>query len=624
MLESKRPTPPPDTHTIMIKLTAPLLLALSFFPSAHALAADHTENKAEGSILTKNKNTNTESVKLKPKFPISIDTQDSEIKDMVEEYLPLITQQQEEVLDKEQVGFLAEEAPDNVKTMLRSKGYFNSKVSLTEKNGGYTVHITPGPRTKIGNVSVAILGDILSDGNLAEYYRNAMSNWQQPVGSDFNQDDWESSKTSVLSAVTRKGYPLAKLGNTQATVNPDTTTADLNVIVDSNRPIFFGNFEITGTQRYPEQIVSGLARFQPGMPYDLDLLLDLQQALEQNGHYSGASVQADFDHLQDDRVPVKVSVTEVKRHKLETGVRLDSEYGLGGRIAYDHYNLFNKGYIGSVVWDMDKYETTLAAGISQPRNYRGKYWTTNISYNRSTTQNLEKRSLSSGIWHVRDRNGIDARLGAEFLVEDRKIPDTDYDLEKSHATMLTASWKRQLLNSELRPENGYYLDGKIGTTLGKFLSSTVLTRASARAGYFFTPENKKIGTFIIRGQAGYTLARKDAEVPSGLMFRSGGASSVRGYELDSIGLAGPNGSVLPERTVFVGSLEYQLPFTRTLSGAVFHDMGDVSTNFKHMTLKHGSGLGVRWFSPLAPFSFDIAYGHSDRKIRWHISLGTRF
>ena len=624
MLESKRPTPPPDTHTIMIKLTTPLLLALSFFPSAHALAADHTENKAEGSILTKNKNTNTESVKLKPKFPISIDTQDSEIKDMVEEHLPLITQQQEEVLDKEQVGFLAEEAPDNVKTMLRSKGYFNSKVSLTEKNGGYTVHIIPGPRTKISNVSVAILGDILSDGNLAEYYRNAMSNWQQPVGSDFNQDDWESSKTSVLSAVTRKGYPLAKLGNTQATVNPDTATADLNVIVDSNRPILFGNFEITGTQRYPEQIVSGLARFQPGMPYDLDLLLDLQQALEQNGHYSGASVQADFDHLQDDRVPVKVSVTEVKRHKLETGVRLDSEYGLGGRIAYDHYNLFNKGYIGSVVWDMDKYETTLAAGISQPRNYRGKYWTTNVSYNRSTTQNLEKRSLSSGIWHVRDRNGIDARLGVEFLVEDRKIPDTDYDLGKSHTTMLTASWKRQLLNSELHPENGYYLDGKIGTTLGKFLSSTVLTRASARAGYFFTPENKKIGTFIIRGQAGYTVARKDAEVPSGLMFRSGGSSSVRGYELDSIGLAGPNGSVLPERAVFVGSLEYQLPFTRTLSGAVFHDMGDVSTNFKHMTLKHGSGLGVRWFSPLAPFSFDIAYGHSDRKIRWHISLGTRF
>ena len=64
--------------------------------------------------------------KLKPKFPVKIDTQDSEVKEMLEEYLPLITQQQDEELDKEQVGFLAEEAPDNVKTMLRTKGYFNS------------------------------------------------------------------------------------------------------------------------------------------------------------------------------------------------------------------------------------------------------------------------------------------------------------------------------------------------------------------------------------------------------------------------------------------------------------------------------------------------------------------
>lgn len=613
-----------DTRTMMIKPTALLLPALFFFPHTYAPAADLSENKAAGFALFKNKSPDTESVKLKPKFPISIDTQDSEIKDMIEEHLPLITQQQEEILDKEQVGFLAEEAPDNVKTMLRSKGYFSSKVSLTEKDGAYTVHITPGPRTKIANVGVAILGDILSDGNLAEYYRNAMENWQQPVGSDFDQDSWENSKTSVLGAVTRKGYPLAKLGNTRAAVNPDTATADLNVVVDSGRPILFGNFEITGTQRYPEQIVSGLARFQPGMPYDLDLLLDFQQALEQNGHYSGASVQADFDRLQGDRVPVKVSVTEVKRHKLETGIRLDSKYGLGGKIAYDYYNLFNKGYIGSVVWDMDKYETTLAAGISQPRNYRGKYWTSNVSYNRSTTQNLEKRAFSSGIWYVRDRAGIDARLGAEFLAEGRKIPGSDVNLGNSHATMLTASWKRQLLNNALHPENGYYLDGKIGTTLGTFLSSTALIRTSARAGYFFTPENKKLGTFIIRGQAGYTVARDNADVPSGLMFRSGGASSVRGYELDSIGLAGPNGSVLPERALLVGSLEYQLPFTRTLSGAVFHDMGDAAANFKRMELKHGSGLGVRWFSPLAPFSFDIAYGHSDKKIRWHISLGTRF
>ena len=612
----------------MIRLTSPILIASLALAYGHAAAADLPRAEDYEPIPGFKQGGQSEQAakvgKLTPKFPVKIETKNSEVKSMLEEYLPLITQQQDEELDKEQVGFLAEETPDNVKTMLKTKGYFNGSVNVQDNGSSYTVTVNPGPRTKIDNVSVAILGDILSDDNLAEYYQKAMLNWQQPVGEYFDQDGWSGSKTSVLSAVTRKKYPLAKLSNTQATVNPNNNTADLNVIVESNRPIYFGDFEITGTRRYPENVVAGLARFKPGAPYDLDLLLDFQQALEQNGHYSGASVQADFDRLQGDRVPVKVNVTEVKRHKLETGIRYDSEYGLGGRIGYDYYNLFNKGYIGSVVWDMDKYETTLAAGISQPRNSEGKYWTTNTSYNRSTTQNLEKRALTSGIWRVRDRNGIESRLGIEFITEDRKVPDTNYDLGRSHATMLTASWKRQNIETELRPENGYYLDGKIGATLGNFLSSTAMARATARAGYFYTPENKKLGTFIVRGQAGYVYAREGEDVPSSLMFRTGGASSVRGYELDSIGLAGPNNSVLPDRALLVGSLEYQFPITKSVSGAVFHDVGDAAGNFKRMSMKHGTGLGVRWFSPVAPFSFDVAYGHQDKKLRWHISLGTRF
>ena len=612
----------------MTRLTSPILIASLALAYGHAAAADLPRAEDYEPILGFKQGGQSEQAakagKLTPKFPVKIETKNSEVKSMLEEYLPLITQQQDEELDKEQVGFLAEETPDNVKTMLKTKGYFNGSVNVQDNGSSYTVAVNPGPRTKIDNVSVAILGDILSDNNLAEYYQKAMLNWQQPVGEYFDQDGWSGSKTSVLSAVTRKKYPLAKLSNTQATVNPNNNTADLNVTVESNRPIYFGDFEITGTRRYPENVVAGLARFKPGAPYDLDLLLDFQQALEQNGHYSGASVQADFDRLQGDRVPVKVNVTEVKRHKLETGVRYDSEYGLGGRIGYDYYNLFNKGYIGSVVWDMDKYETTLAAGISQPRNSEGKYWTTNTSYNRSTTQNLEKRALTSGIWRVRDRNGIESRLGIEFITEDRKVPNTNYDLGRSHATMLTASWKRQNIETELRPENGYYLDGKIGATLGNFLSSTTMARATARAGYFYTPENKKLGTFIVRGQAGYGYAREGEDVPSSLMFRTGGASSVRGYELDSIGLAGPNNSVLPDRALLVGSLEYQFPITKSVSGAVFHDVGDAAGNFKRMSMKHGTGLGVRWFSPVAPFSFDVAYGHQDKKLRWHISLGTRF
>ena len=566
----------------------------------------------------------TEEIKLPLKFPVNINTSVQELREMLEEHLPLITQQQQEVLDEEQMSFLTDDAPAQIQSMLRTKGYFNSTSDIKKSGNAYIVNVNAGPRTTVNNVDVAILGDILQDELLTEYYKNAIAGWQLPINSPFDQNGWSSSKTAVLSAVTRKKYPLAKLVNSQATIDPSKHLAELSVAVDSQQPIYFGKINVQGTKRYPEKVVRGLAQFNAGSPYDLDKLLDYQQALEQDGHYSGATVEADFNDLQGDQVPVNVTVEEVKRQKLELGLRYDSEYGLGTRIAYDHYNIFNRGYIASTVLDYDKYETTVGFGLSQPRDNNGHFFSSNLSFSRSTTQNLETRAVTAGVWRVRDRNNIESRLGIEHYNESNRIPNGDIDLGQSHATMISASWKHQNISSMLHPQNGYYIDGKLSTTLGTLFSSTSMQRVNARAGYYFTPEDKKIGTFVVRGQAGYVRAAEQSQAPSTLMFRSGGATSVRGYELDSIGLDGPNGSVLPNRAIAVASVEYQYPFKKDLAAAVFHDVGDVASNFSRMNLKHGTGVGIRWFSPVAPFSFDIAYGHQDKKLRWHISLGTRF
>lgn len=583
--------------------------------SASAPAGNPNDTEAEVSNLT-------------PKYPVTIEADNEELKQMLEEFLPLIAYQRKEELDQEQVGYLAEDAPKDAQNMLKTEGYFNAQVTVSPQGAGWLVKVVSGKRTHIENVNVAILGDIVQDADLGTYYKNALQKWQLPVRAPFRQKHWSASKVAVLSAVSRKKYPLATLEISQAEINPQTQTADLTVQINSKKPVYFGDFQITGNERYPESVIRGLAQFNAGDVYDLDKLLNYQQALESDSHYSGASVQADFEQLQDDRVPVKVAVTEVKRQKVEAGLSFDSEYGLGGNIGYEHYNLFNRGYVGSVALSADKYQTTLGLGISQPRNSKGHYWTTNMTYSRNTTQKLETRSLSSGIWHVRDRDGIEARYGLEFIGQDSKIPDSGINFGRSFVTMLTASWKRQNIETTMRPANGYYFDGKIGTTLGKLLSSTMAVRIKGSAGYYFTPENKQLGTFVARGELGYVYTKDKLEggdVPTTLMFRTGGASSIRGYELDSIGLRTDyTDAVLPGRAMFVASGEYQYPIKNDFALAVFHDVGSVAHNFKDMTLRHGTGLGVRWFSPVAPFSFDIAHGHHDRKIRWHISLGTRF
>lgn len=557
------------------------------------------------------------------RYPVRVETDDAAIQKMIETYLPLITQQQQEALDKEQASFLAEEAPEQVTTMLETQGYFNSTVSINAEGEGWVIRITPGPRTHIDAVNVAILGDILSEDNLAQYYQTAMDNWSLPVGDPFTQSAWGGSKNAVLSAVVRKKYPLASISASQATINPENHLAELSLTVDSQRPIYFGDISISGVERYPESVVRGLARFAPGEAYDLDKILDYQQALEQDSHYGGAAVQTDFTNLKDDRVPVKVAVSEVKRQKFDFGLRYDSADGPGVRLGYNHYNTFKRGYVFSTLFDIDNYQTTFGVGLSQPRKADGHYWTSNLSYNRSTTQNLEKNAITSGVWYVRDKNNIESRLGLEYITESRRITDGP-DLGRSNALMATASWKRQNIQTQLRPANGYYLEGKIGATLGTLGSSTSIQRATARGGYYYTPAERKYGTLVTRAQLGYVHAGTEDEVPSSLLFRTGGATTVRGYELDSIGILGFNNAILPDRILGVASLEYQVPISKDFSAAVFHDVGTVSHTWRETQWQQGSGVGLRWFSPLAPFSFDIAYGHHDKKVRWHISLGTRF
>ncbi|MGN6893484.1 POTRA domain-containing protein, partial [Neisseria sp. P0015.S009] len=83
----------------------------------------------------------TEGRKLEPKYPVQISSDDEEVKEMLQEHLPLITEQQQENLDKEQVGFLAEDAPNDVQTMLKTKGYFNGVVNVVPQGEGYRVDV---------------------------------------------------------------------------------------------------------------------------------------------------------------------------------------------------------------------------------------------------------------------------------------------------------------------------------------------------------------------------------------------------------------------------------------------------------------------------------------------------
>ena len=548
----------------------------------------------------------------------------SKMADLFKEHLSLYARQKTPNMDADQLAFLVQETEKEVDQMARTEGYFNSQTKVLENGNRYDIQVALGKRTIVDNVILVLDGKVLEDEELPAFYHDMFAEWQIKVGDPFRQEDWASNKSAVLKTVQKRKYPLAKITESHAKIDKENNSAELSVIIDSGALVRFGDVSIDGIKRYPESIPRNLAPFSHGTVYDFDKLADYQENLEQDGHYGTVAAYADLDNVSEDFiVPVRVNLVEVPRQKVDIGLQYDTLDGVGTRLGYTHYNMFKRGYTGSAVLSANRYEQSLGLGIAQPRDDRGHFYTSSINLKNKELQGLETKTLSTGLWKARVRGNIDSRVGVEYYLEDARIKNGE-KLGTSYVTMVTASWKSNRIQTKERPANGWYFSGKVGSTLGTALSTANVQCVTADAAYYFTPEQKKYGTFIAKGGVGYVHTDNQAKVPSDLLFRIGGIDTVRGYETESIGMPGENGAVLGGRAMANWGLEYQYPIYKNFAWALFHDAGDVKNRFQDLKFKHATGTGVRWFSPFAPLSFDIAYAHDTKDIAWYITLGTRF
>jgi translocation and assembly module TamA len=57
---------------------------------------------------------------------------------------------------------------------------------------------------------------------------------------------------------------------------------------------------------------------------------------------------------------------------------------------------------------------------------------------------------------------------------------------------------------------------------------------------------------------------------------------------------------------------------------VFVDAGNAANGLRDFKAAVGTGVGLRWRSPVGPLRLDLAYGREVRKFRLHFSVGIAF
>ena len=576
------------------------------------------------------------------KYTVRIDAP-GDLEDLLRDNIDLERFRGNARIDREQLQRMVRDAPDQIKTLLATAGYYSPVVSVrldgpTAATPTVTVDVQPGEAVRVRDIEIVLQG--FEAGSDAPFDREALkASWTLPQGTVFRQDEWEKAKRALLRQVVQTRYPRAQMTESVATVDPDQRTAALRVALDSGPEMRFGALRIEGLQRYPESVVRNLNQIKPGDYYSEAALQAYQSRLQDTGYFAGVDVSADMSAILDEQLeaaadkregtpapvtaaqmaplPLLVRVTENKRKNVSAGVGVSTNTGNRAQLNYDDLSVFGLRLKSALIMETKKqtargdfYFPITPDGYSD--SFGGGFERNDIAGEETTVATVSaKRAWGSPL--------LERSLTVELLTEQKRVDDLR--TARSKSLPVTFSITRRRLDNLLFPTKGNVFNAQLGGALVPLLTDELFVRASGK-GVIYIPIGSK-GTAILRGEAGALASGSKNGVPAVYLFRAGGDQSVRGYAYQELGVKVGDATV-GGRYLATASAEYQHWFKPAWGAAVFYDAGNAADTLKDLHPKSGYGIGARYRSPVGPINVDAAYGHADKKIRLHFSLGFTF
>ena len=543
---------------------------------------------------------------------------------MLEQHLDIYKWRDNPRMNADQLRLLLRKAPDNIREMLSTEGFYSPEItsSLEEQNGAWVVHftVTPGEPVRVARFDLEVRG-AFADGSEenAARLRKLREQWPLQAGAVFRQADWEAAKRNVLKDLLIERYPAAKIESSQATVNPATHEAVLQLSLESGPAFTFGAVEVTGLERYPPTIVERLSLIAPGSAYSQTRLLEFQSRLQDSPYFSGALVGLEIDPLQPENIPVRVEVTERPARKVGFGIGASTNTGARGQIEYENLNFLDRAWRLTGLLKLETKQQLLKGEILVPRTARGYLDSLDAFTEHTDIEGEITTKYGLGTKRTRVVGKIETALAIQYQTERQQVLGAEGD--QRQALTLNYAWTRRDLDNLLYPTRGYLLSTQIGGAAKALLSDQDFVRGYAKAAYYHPlGEN---GSLLVRGELGLVAATSRQGIPSDFLFRAGGDQSVRGYAYQSLGVK-EGAAVVGGRYLGVASAEYVHWLQPKWGAAVFYDVGGAADDVGAFKLVHGYGLGARWRSPVGPLNMDLAYGSDVKEFRLHFSVGISF
>ncbi|UPR57806.1 outer membrane protein assembly factor [Vibrio sp. ED004] len=504
-----------------------------------------------------------------------------------------------------------------IKEALNALGYYQPTITFThsEDDTELTVTVDKGEPVLIYTSDIVLSGEAEDDPDFLALI--AKSNLSK--GSILNHGNYDSLKSSIRNLGLAKGYFDGSYEVSKLEVAPELNRAYVRLHYNSGIRYHFGTTQVTGSQIEDDRVQS-LKPFEDGEPYSITKVGEYNQNLSNTDWFSSVFVEPDLSQLGEGReIPMKVSLAPQARNQIETGIGVSTDLGVKGTLKWKKPWVNAQGHSFNSSLSISKPEQTITAAYKIPLDdvlndyYQIKYGMKNLD-NRDT-KSLESNLALERYWRL--DNGWQRTVFIRYLVENYEQGLQD---DLAQFVLPGISFSRTRTRGGSMPMWGDKQTIMLEAGDDTLLSETKVVRFQGQTAWIRSIGNNHRG--LTRLQFGGNFADEFEKLSPSLRFFAGGDNSIRGYGYESISPRDESDALTGAKFLATSSFEYQYRLVGNWWGAAFYDIGDAFNDKPEW--KRGTGVGVRWASPVGPVSLDFAWGLDAKKgdeFQLHFSLG---
>ncbi len=574
-------------------------------------------------------------------------------------------------LEPADIRALHSEAPREISRSLEPFGYYRPRIdaSLQEPQtdgGSWTARyrIERGEAVTVGEMQVQFTGAGASDPDLARV-ADALPLQQ---GEILDHRRYETSKRDLLRETRQLGYRDAALVTHRAEVDLAVYTARVSLELATGPRFVIGEIGFDQEQFAPEYL-SRYLLLAPGEPYAGSKLGAQRNALSRSGHFREVEIEPlPATDTDPPAIPLQIHLQPYLANRYRGRLGWGTDTGIGAQLDWNRRYVGGRGQSFNAGVALVEERRKLAGDLNYviPIDPLSGNRITVGARHESKDLTFEDVELDEGgetrivtnllglTWQrpFRAWGGfeVEPRLSLDYVTETYDVFEVLFgNLPRSGQQVIIDFIGREAYDT-LAPDftavvPGFSLDlrrsdSRLFIRNGDNLRLDLLGASEALGSnidfwqaHLQTWHIRSLGErnrFLLRTSLGYSEAESSEvldvnfnAMPEYYEFRAGGVRSIRGYDFESLF---PSDAITGGKHELVVSLEYEYEVIPKWSVALFVDGGNAFNRWDDYDPRYGTGIGVRWRSPvgLARLDIGVPLDDADDAFQIYITVGPEF